>query len=95
MPGEHRSAKNHRKHKKTLVSQGITNKNQGFVAMRALGFEPRTQGLKVLRSSTKSQGEVDTGHGKRSTDPRLQAIIDQWPTLSEAEKDIFARIVGF
>ena len=37
--------------KKTLVSQGISFKNQGFVAMRALGFEPRTQGLKVLCST--------------------------------------------
>ena len=40
-------------------------------------------------------GPLRTFVGKRSTDPRLQAIIDQWPTLSEAEKDIVARIVGF
>jgi len=33
---------------KTLVSQGFTEKNQGLGAMRALGLEPRTQGLKVL-----------------------------------------------
>jgi hypothetical protein len=35
------------RHEKTLVSQGITEKNQGLEAMRALGLEPRTQGLKV------------------------------------------------
>jgi hypothetical protein len=34
-------------HEKTLVSQGLTEKNQGLGAMRALGLEPRTQGLKV------------------------------------------------
>jgi hypothetical protein len=34
-------------HKKTLISQGLTEKNQGLGAMRALGLEPRTQGLKV------------------------------------------------
>ncbi len=32
---------------KTLVSQGFTKKNQGLGAMRTLGLEPRTQGLKV------------------------------------------------
>ena len=36
-----------KRHEKTLVSQGISFKNQGFGAMRALGLEPRTQGLKV------------------------------------------------
>ena len=35
------------RHEKTLVSQGLTEKNQGLGAMRALGLEPRTQGLKV------------------------------------------------
>ena len=34
-------------HEKTLVSQRFTEKNQGLGAMRALGLEPRTQGLKV------------------------------------------------
>ena len=34
-------------HEKTLISQGLTQKNQGLGAMRALGLEPRTQGLKV------------------------------------------------
>ena len=38
-------------HEKTLESQGLTEKNQGFGAMRALGLEPRTQGLKVLCST--------------------------------------------
>ena len=36
-----------KRHKKTLVSQGLTFKNQGLGAVRALGLEPRTQGLKV------------------------------------------------
>jgi hypothetical protein len=34
-------------HEKTLISQRLTEKNQGLGAMRALGLEPRTQGLKV------------------------------------------------
>jgi hypothetical protein len=34
-------------HEKTLISQELTEKNQGLGAMRALGLEPRTQGLKV------------------------------------------------
>ncbi len=34
-------------HEKTLVSQGKSKENQGFSGVRALGLEPRTQGLKV------------------------------------------------
>ena len=38
-------------HTKTLVSQGFTEKNQGFARVRAEGLEPSTQGLKVLCST--------------------------------------------
>ena len=40
-------------HEKTLVSQRFTEKNQGLGAMRALGLEPRTQGLKVRAKNSK------------------------------------------
>lgn len=38
-------------HKTTLVSQGVTEKNQGFYLVRAERLELSTQGLKVLCST--------------------------------------------
>jgi hypothetical protein len=46
-------------HKKTLVSCGITEKNQGFARMRAEGLEPSTQGLKVRSGTNENTGDSD------------------------------------
>ena len=47
-------------HEKTLISQGLTQKNQGLGAMRALGLEPRPQGLKVHGAPNESVDETTT-----------------------------------
>ena len=76
--------------------------------MRAERLELSTQGLKVLRASTNSQGETNHYSGIHSNhlemepltndqapiDSRLKLVVDRWPTLSEADRIRVAKIAG-
>ena len=69
-------------HEKTLVSQGLTEKNQGLGAMRTLGLEPRTQGLKVHGATNEI---VDESTAPQQNQQQLEST-DSQSTSSTDEK---------
>jgi integrase len=77
-------------HEKTLVSQRLTEKNQGLGAMRALGLEPRTQGLKVHGASMESQGETNhySEYDSNQDDSALVGITELLQNLGSCKRAI-------
>jgi hypothetical protein len=67
--------------------------------MRAERLELSTQGFKVVGLPMNSQGESDVGSAlvcnetkTTQIDSRLQAIIEAWPSLSEADRNRYYAI---
>ena len=81
------------RHEKTLVSQGITKKNQGFARMRAEGLEPSTQGLKVRSACSELDDGLIQGYGLRSDDELLEIVLSRWLSLPRSVQKAVASIV--